>query len=181
MKKASKRKSSLILLGWREWATLPDLRVRNIKAKLDTGARTSTLHAFRLQRYTRDGRAMVRFEVHPVQRSRAATVAVEATVLDERKVRNSGGGIEIRPVIETTLELAGVTRWGSACSWVGRRCEVAFSSILRLRSKAGADRIARYSASNLKARKKNEAGNIVPKTIALLDEPPQGGRPRAGP
>jgi len=128
MKKASKRKSSLILLGWREWATLPDLRVRNIKAKLDTGARTSTLHAFRLQRYTRDGRAMVRFEVHPVQRSRAATVAVEATVLDERKVRNSGGGIEIRPVIETTLELAG-ERWTIELT-LTRRDEMGFRMLL---------------------------------------------------
>ena len=105
--KASKRKSGLVLLGWREWAALPEIGVRSIKAKLDTGARTSSLHAFRMHRYTSDGQEMVRFAVHPVQRSNAATVEVEAPVLDERKVRNSGGDVEVRPVIQTTLELAG--------------------------------------------------------------------------
>lgn len=98
------------MLGWREWVALPDLGVRSIKAKLDTGARTSSLHAFQMQRYVSDGKDMVRFEVHPVQRSRAATVVVEAPVVEERSVRDSGGRVEVRPVIETTLELAG-HRW----------------------------------------------------------------------
>lgn len=98
------------VLGWREWARLPEFGVRAIKVKLDTGARTSALHAFGLRPFTRDGKSMVRFEIHPVQRSAAATVAVEADVLDERIVRNSGGHEELRPVIRTMIEIGG-ERW----------------------------------------------------------------------
>lgn len=98
------------VLGWREWVALPELGVRSVKAKLDTGARTSSLHAFRMKRFTRDGTPMVRFEVHPVQRSTAASVTVEAEVVEERVVRNSGGQEERRPVIVTPVELGG-ERW----------------------------------------------------------------------
>lgn len=84
---------------------LPELGVRGIKAKLDTGARTSALHAFRLQDFTRDGVEMVRFEVHPLQRSSAASVTVEAEVVDRRAVRNSGGVTEMRPVISTPVRI----------------------------------------------------------------------------
>lgn len=98
------------VLGWREWVALPDLGVRGVKAKLDTGARTSSLHAFRLKRFVRDGTDMVRFDVHPVQRSTAASVTVEAEVVDERMVRSSGGHEETRPVIVTSVELDG-QRW----------------------------------------------------------------------
>jgi len=98
------------VLGWREWVALPELGVGAIKAKLDTGARTSSLHAFRLKRFTRDGEAMVRFEVHPVQRSTQGTRTVEALVVEERSVRSSSGQEERRPVIVTDLELGG-ERW----------------------------------------------------------------------
>lgn len=91
------------ILGWREWATLPELGISAIKVKLDTGARTSSLHAFDLTAFERNGTRMVRFEVHPHQRSAAGAVEVEAAVVDERWVRNSGGQTELRPVIETTL------------------------------------------------------------------------------
>jgi len=103
--RATKRKTRTPpeTLGWREWARLPDLGVRVIKAKLDTGARTSALHAFGLVRFVRDGRDMCRFEIHPVQRSDADAVIVETEVLEERWVRNSGGQRELRPVIETML------------------------------------------------------------------------------
>lgn len=127
-RKAPTGKPRIVLLGWREWAALPDLGVRNLKAKLDTGARTSSLHAFRMHRYTSDGQEMVRFEVHPVQRSRAATVTVEAPVLEERRVRNSGGGVEVRPVIETTLELAG-RKWPIELT-LTRRDEMGFRMLL---------------------------------------------------
>lgn len=98
------------VLGWREWAQLPQLGVRGIKVKLDTGARTSALHAFRLQDFTRDGVEMVRFEVHPLQRSSAASVAVESEVVDRRRVRNSGGVSEMRPVISTIIRI-GDAEW----------------------------------------------------------------------
>jgi hypothetical protein len=127
-RKPAQKKPGVVTLGWREWAALPNLGVRNIKVKLDTGARTSSLHAFRLRRYTRDGQEMVRFEVHPVQKSAAATVEVKAPVLEERRVRNSGGGVEVRPVIETTLELAG-ERWPIELT-LTRRDEMGFRMLL---------------------------------------------------
>jgi len=91
--------------GWREWAALPDLGVDAIKVKLDTGARTSSLHAFDLQQFERDATPMVRFEVHPRQRSAKGAVQVEAEVVDERWVRNSSGSRELRPVIETRVRI----------------------------------------------------------------------------
>lgn len=97
-------------LGWREWAQLPQLGVQAIKAKLDTGARTSALHAFGLKPFERDGIAMVRFTIHPLQRSSGSAVSVEAALADERRVRSSDGRAELRPVIETDLQLGG-ERW----------------------------------------------------------------------
>ena len=102
-----KRRAHPEVLGWREWASLPDLGVGEIKAKLDTGARTSSLHAFDLTHFERAGRPMVRFEVHPVQRSAENAVLVEAPIVDERWVRNSGGDQELRPVIETSVRIGG--------------------------------------------------------------------------
>jgi hypothetical protein len=86
---------------------LPGLGVEAIKAKLDTGARTSSLHAFGLERFTRDGASMVRFEVHPAQRSAKGALRVEAPILEERSVRSSSGQEELRPVILTEVALSG--------------------------------------------------------------------------
>lgn len=77
--------------------------------KLDTGARTSSLHAFDMVRFERDGKPMVRFEIHPHQRSSKGAVGVEVEVVDKRWVRNSGGGRELRPVIETEVRIGDVT------------------------------------------------------------------------
>jgi hypothetical protein len=98
-------------MGWREWLALPELQIPAIKAKVDTGARSSALHAFDLHRFTRDGQAMVQFKVHPQQRSTAHTVAVEAAVWDERMVRSSNGQAHPRPVIRTPVQLAGQQWW----------------------------------------------------------------------
>ena len=94
-----------LTIGWREWVGLPDLKVDAIKAKIDTGARTSALHAFRIEPFWRDGVVWVRFELNPIQRSHAMKVACEARAIDERTVRNSGGGIEQRYIIATMLRL----------------------------------------------------------------------------
>ena len=97
-------------VGWREWVALPDLRVEAIKAKIDTGARTSALHAYRIEPFRRAGALWLRFQLHPIQRSEAMKVACEARAIDERAVRNSGGGVERRYIIKTVLKL-GEASW----------------------------------------------------------------------
>jgi len=94
-----------LTIGWREWVALPELDVRAIKAKIDTGARTSALHAYRIEPFRRGGALWLRFELHPLQRSEAMRVACEAPAIDERMVKNSGGGTERRYVIRTLLKL----------------------------------------------------------------------------
>jgi hypothetical protein len=86
------------------------LGVEAIKAKVDTGARTSSLHAFGLEEIERDGIILVRFIVHPEQRKAHPSIPVELPLLSHRKVRDSGGKSEIRPVVKTPVELLG-KRW----------------------------------------------------------------------
>jgi len=86
---------------------MPDLGVIEVKAKVDTGADNSSLHAFDIERFASDGIDMVRFEIHPRQRKRKPSISCVAEVVGERKVKNPGGRMEIRPVIRTTLIVAG--------------------------------------------------------------------------
>ena len=95
------------IVGWREWVGLPGLGVPHVKAKVDTGARTSALHAFDLHEFTRDGDDWVRFEVHPWQRSKADAIVVEHPVHDRRHVRSSTGHAQERVVIRTEILLLG--------------------------------------------------------------------------
>lgn len=99
----TKRKKRRI--GWREWVGLPDLEIARIKAKVDTGARTSALHAFDVEAFTRRGETFVRFTVHPVQRHRKPEVACTARVVDQRKITDSGGNCQLRYVIRTRIKL----------------------------------------------------------------------------
>lgn len=101
------------VIGWREWVALPDLGVDAIKVKIDTGARSSSLHAFEIEPFERDGVEYVRFVLHPRQRSIEETVGpVEAPLHTTKLVRNPGGREEIRPVIRTGIV------------WDGRRYDV---------------------------------------------------------
>ena len=98
------------IIGWREWIGLPEFGVQAIKAKIDTGARSSALHAFDLERFDQGGQKMVRFQAHPLQRDDRYIVVVEAALLEDRMVRNSGGQSELRPVVITTVQV-GSNMW----------------------------------------------------------------------
>lgn len=91
----------LIILGWREWIALPELDVERIKAKVDTGARTSCLHAFFVETYSEKGSSRVRFGVHPLQRNSEKALICDAELIDQRTVSDSGGHREKRCVIAT--------------------------------------------------------------------------------
>lgn len=92
-------------LGWREWIELPELQIPRIKAKIDTGARTSALHAFHVEPFTREGKPWVRFAIHPLQGDTDQQVECEAAVKDRRVVRDSGGHEELRYVIDTEVKV----------------------------------------------------------------------------
>lgn len=94
-------------IGWREWVQLPEFGITEIKAKIDTGADNSSLHAFNMRRFERSGVPYIRFDVHPRQRKRTPNITCEAEIVMERKVKNPGGRSELRPVIRTKLIVAG--------------------------------------------------------------------------
>ncbi len=115
-------------IGWREWVSLPDLGVPWIKAKIDTGARSSSLHAFDMESFERDGKPWIRFEVHPWQRSAADAILVESPLIDSRSVRSSSGKPEERPVIRTQIDFGGQTRMADLT--LTRRDEMGFRMLV---------------------------------------------------
>ncbi len=102
-----RERRELPLIGWREWIALPAFGIPRIKVKVDTGARSSALHAFDIEPYRARGRDWVRFKVHPVQRAATPEHVVEAPLVAHRRVRNTSGRAELRPVVMTTIALLG--------------------------------------------------------------------------
>ncbi|HEV2745711.1 MAG TPA: RimK/LysX family protein [Allosphingosinicella sp.] len=98
------------VIGWREWIELPDLLDLPIKAKIDSGARTSSLHSFGTRPFSERGAPWVEFLVHPIQRQARPEIACVAPVTDERTVRSSNGVVQRRLVVEATARL-GATLW----------------------------------------------------------------------
>jgi hypothetical protein len=99
-----------VVIGWSEWVQLPLLHLPFIKAKVDTGARTSALHAFSVEPFTKKGAPWVRFQMHPLHGHADIIVPCEAPVIDRRLVTDSGGKGEKRLVIETFATMGDVTR-----------------------------------------------------------------------
>lgn len=94
-------------IGWREWVALPDLGVDAVKAKVDTGARSSTLHAWDVEEVSGSRPRRVRFVIHPFEGDETITIVAEAPLVDEREIRSSNGEAEMRPVIRAHVAVAG--------------------------------------------------------------------------
>lgn len=101
--------SELPTIGWREWVRLPELLSRRIKAKVDTGARSSSLHASEIEPFEKDGETFVRFKIHPNHGRPKKSVDGEAKVIEFREVKSSSGATSMRPVIQTKIILLGET------------------------------------------------------------------------
>lgn len=154
------------VLGWREWVALPELGVNKIRCKVDTGARTSALHAFYVEEFTAQGIAMVRFGLHPVQDNTEQEIHCEAKILEQRKVTDSGGHTEIRYVIKTPVIL-GDAIWHAEITLTNR-------DTMRYRMLLGRSAIAdNYlvdSARSHLAGKPNKAPSRHPTLSSVHDE-----------
>lgn len=152
---AKRKKNSLPVIGWREWVGLPDFGVKAIKVKVDTGARSSSLHAFGLETFEREGQDWVRFQIQPIQRRRNKTEPIEVQVLEYRSVRSSSGKAVIRPVIIANVELLN-TVWPVELT-LARRTKMGFRMLLgreAIRRRFLVDTGRSFYGGNLKRNKK---------------------------
>ena len=150
--------AELMTLGWREWVGLPDLGIFQIKAKVDTGARTSALHAFQVTPFTEGGRERGEFLMHPNQRDSDTVVTCVADILDRRCVTDSGGHKEDRFVIATNLTI-GKYAWPIEVTLTARD-DMLFRMLLgrtAIKHIARVDPARSYLVGKRKRRKKKKA------------------------
>lgn len=108
-----------MIVGWSEWCELPALGLPAIKAKIDTGAKTSAIHAFKIKPFEKDGEKYVQFDIHPIQRNDKIIKTCIAKIVDKRHVKNSGGQSAHRYIIETRLKI-GKKWWNIEVSLTNR-------------------------------------------------------------
>ncbi len=108
-----------MIIGWREWISLPDLGIKSIKAKMDTGARTSALHTYFIKPMGDSKKPMVQFGVHPMQKNDKDSIICTADIIDQRRIVDSGGHPELRYIIQTSV-LAGNKQWPIELSLTNR-------------------------------------------------------------
>jgi hypothetical protein len=106
-------------IGWKEWVSLPELGITAIKAKIDTGARTSSLHTYHLEKFKKQGKDFVRFDIHPLQKRSDISVTCESEIIDIRSVKDSGGHEEERIFIQTSVQLNNI-KWDIEISLTNR-------------------------------------------------------------
>lgn len=99
-----------IIIGNLESCNLPDLGINDLQVRIDTGAKTSSLHVDNLKRIKVNGRPYVEFDLHPDIYNLDQTVHCKAQVFDSRRIKSSNGEVEQRCVIQTTLQL-GEHQW----------------------------------------------------------------------
>jgi hypothetical protein len=100
-----KKKKPKITIGWKEWCAFPELGLPAVRAKTDTGARTTALHAYDITPFKKGGRAYVRFKIHPLDKTKLVEKTCTATMVGERIIISSNGRRELRPVISTELKM----------------------------------------------------------------------------
>lgn len=108
-KNGANNSAPLLVIGWREWVSFPDLAIPGVKAKVDTGARSSALHTHDYEIYeTPGGEKRVRFHLHPLRNRDDVEVECDAPVTAVREVKDSGGHVELRPFLITTARLGSI-------------------------------------------------------------------------
>lgn len=150
--------NSIITVGWREWVKLPELELPAIKAKVDTGARTSALHAFELRPILENGIQRIEFSIHPFQRDIETVLICKADVVDKRNVTDSGGHQEERWVIKTPMSIGDHT-WPIEVTLTARD-NMKFRMLLgrnALKGRALVDSSASYLAGKKTRKRKNPA------------------------
>jgi len=145
-------------IGWQEWCALPRLHIPTIKAKIDTGAKTSVLHASDIGAFHRRGKHYVHFIVHPIQRSLKYPVPCTALIVDQRTIMNTGGHKETRYIILSTLTL-GTQSWDIEISLTNRE-------LLSFRLLLGRDALKK--GIMIEPGKTLLQGKIQPKALARL-------------
>lgn len=100
--------SNLTTIGWREWISFPEWGINNIKVKVDTGAKTSSIHAIELEYFMQDSKQWVRFSINPWQMTSADKIQISAPVNSFKEVKSSSGCIEKRPVVKTAISVSGI-------------------------------------------------------------------------